>query len=185
MLAAFPAALRGESKGAFGDVVVDEGEASCFQHAEKRAKTACERCGRFLCELCDVVLRGHHYCAGCLEQATSSGDIPEFRSAYNRFDLMALAVACLPFMLAVPVFVSLFTVDMTMAIGGGFGVMVFPALVSGPIAIYLSIAYRKRNAGPWPRSKAISILAFAVGASTMGFLVLLIAFPIVTLLMSR
>src|SRR3954447_23540425 len=31
-----------------------EGEAVCFFHPEKRAECACDRCGRFICALCDL-----------------------------------------------------------------------------------------------------------------------------------
>ena len=44
-----------------------EGEAVCFFHAEKRASVACQRCGRFLCSLCDVPFGGRHLCPSCLD----------------------------------------------------------------------------------------------------------------------
>ncbi len=44
-----------------------EGEAVCFFHAEKRADVACERCGRFLCALCDLPLAGRHLCPACCD----------------------------------------------------------------------------------------------------------------------
>lgn len=46
-----------------------EGEAACFFHPEKRAAIACERCGRFLCTLCDVPFGGKHLCPLCLDTA--------------------------------------------------------------------------------------------------------------------
>lgn len=44
-----------------------EGEAACYFHPEKRATVACERCGRFLCALCDVPFSGKHLCPSCLD----------------------------------------------------------------------------------------------------------------------
>ncbi len=44
-----------------------DGEAVCFFHPEKRAATTCERCGRFLCALCDVPFGGKHLCPSCLD----------------------------------------------------------------------------------------------------------------------
>jgi hypothetical protein len=44
-----------------------EGEAVCFFHGEKRATVACQRCGRFLCSLCDVPFGGRHLCPSCLD----------------------------------------------------------------------------------------------------------------------
>jgi hypothetical protein len=44
-----------------------EGEAACYFHAEKRATVSCERCGRFLCALCDMPFAGRHLCPACLD----------------------------------------------------------------------------------------------------------------------
>jgi ribosomal protein S27E len=46
-----------------------EGEAVCFFHPEKRAAASCQRCGRFLCALCDVPFGGKHLCPSCLDSA--------------------------------------------------------------------------------------------------------------------
>src|SRR5215207_8892602 len=50
-----------------------EGEAVCFFHPEKRAECTCERCGRFICALCDFPLAGKHLCPKCLD----SSKLPE------------------------------------------------------------------------------------------------------------
>jgi hypothetical protein len=50
-----------------------EGEAVCFFHPEKRAECSCERCGRFICALCDMPLAGRHLCPKCLD----SSKLPE------------------------------------------------------------------------------------------------------------
>jgi hypothetical protein len=44
-----------------------EGEAVCFFHPEKRAAASCQRCGRFVCTLCDVPFGGKHLCPSCLD----------------------------------------------------------------------------------------------------------------------
>ncbi len=177
-IAAFPAALRPCVKGGFGDLIVEDTESACFHHAGKRAKSACDGCGRFLCDLCDIRMQGRHYCSSCLEHAARFGSIPELESAYSRFDLLSLAVACLPLMLALPVFLALSFIALEVAVGAGLGMLLFPALFSAPIAMYLSIAYRKRSTGPWPRSKATSIVAFIIAACVLAILVAVISFPI-------
>jgi hypothetical protein len=53
-----------------------EGEAVCFFHPEKRAAASCQRCGRFLCTLCDVPFGGKHLCPACLD----STKLPELVS---------------------------------------------------------------------------------------------------------
>jgi len=44
-----------------------EGEAACFFHSEKRADCTCDRCGRFICALCDLPFAGRHFCPKCLD----------------------------------------------------------------------------------------------------------------------
>ncbi len=46
-----------------------EGEATCFFHPGKRAERPCDRCGRFLCTLCDLPFGQRHLCPACLEVA--------------------------------------------------------------------------------------------------------------------
>src|SRR5215204_468204 len=46
-----------------------EGEAVCFFHPEKRAECTCEKCGRFVCALCDMPLGGRHLCPKCLDSS--------------------------------------------------------------------------------------------------------------------
>jgi hypothetical protein len=67
-IALFPAFSRPPEtvSTASGEQALD-GESVCFFHPEKRAAVACERCGRFLCALCDVPFGGRHLCPSCLD----------------------------------------------------------------------------------------------------------------------
>jgi hypothetical protein len=53
-----------------------EGEAACFFHGEKRAERSCERCGRFICALCDMPLGDKHVCPKCLDSSKMPELIP-------------------------------------------------------------------------------------------------------------
>src|SRR5689334_22847096 len=64
----FPAFFRETASGQPAENVLIQGESSCFYHAQKKALTVCEICGRFLCALCDVELNGQHLCPVCLER---------------------------------------------------------------------------------------------------------------------
>src|SRR4051812_32058662 len=44
-----------------------EGDATCFFHPTKRAERPCDRCGRFLCTLCDLPVGTRHLCPSCLK----------------------------------------------------------------------------------------------------------------------
>src|SRR5262249_43696258 len=96
-----------------------EGEAVCFFHPEKRAATSCERCGRFLCALCDVPFGGKHLCPTCLD-ASKLPDLVNRRIVWSQ---MSLIVGFLPFLLGI--FCSPFS----------FGIF----LIGGPAAIILAL----------------------------------------------
>lgn len=69
-----------------------EGEAVCFFHPEKRAAVSCQKCGRFLCTLCDVPFGGKHLCPSCLDSAK----LPELLSKRLVWGQLALILGWLP-----------------------------------------------------------------------------------------
>src|SRR3954470_7399428 len=71
-----------------------EGEATCFFHPEKRAERPCDRCGRFLCALCDLPLGARHLCPACLKSgAEQDAALPELVSRRVSWGRMALLLA--------------------------------------------------------------------------------------------
>ena len=52
-------------------------EAVCFFHPENRAALACDRCGRFLCAVCDMPLGTRHLCPTCLTSGLGGEKLPE------------------------------------------------------------------------------------------------------------
>lgn len=48
-----------------------EGEAACFFHPANRADLSCERCGRFICAVCDMTIGARHICPTCLSSGLS------------------------------------------------------------------------------------------------------------------
>lgn len=97
-ITAFPALERAPVAGATGELVVVDGEASCFHHPNKRAVVPCSACGRFLCALCDVAVEDHHYCAGCLEKGARQGTIRALERSRTRYDNIALSLVTVPFL---------------------------------------------------------------------------------------
>jgi DNA-directed RNA polymerase subunit RPC12/RpoP len=43
-----------------------EGEAACFDHPAKRAVAVCQHCGRFVCQLCAIVIGDGVSCPSCV-----------------------------------------------------------------------------------------------------------------------
>src|SRR5512138_2820046 len=69
----FPALFRPIATGRDGELVIADGEATCFYHTTKRAVRPCDGCGRFLCALCDCELHNQHFCPACLEVGKTKG----------------------------------------------------------------------------------------------------------------
>ena len=43
-------------------------QATCFFHPDKAFQACCQRCGRFVCALCDLQLGAEHVCPACFER---------------------------------------------------------------------------------------------------------------------
>lgn len=71
-----------------------DGEASCFFHAQNRAETACEGCGRYLCSVCSVDFNGQKLCPSCLEGKATRRKLPENQRVLH--DRIALLLAFFP-----------------------------------------------------------------------------------------
>jgi len=89
----FPALVRpAPAAPAVGPTVIGA-ESSCFYHAHKRASVACDVCGRFLCDLCDVQIEGQHRCAQCIESSAKDTKTVRAGQRYIYYDSIALVVA--------------------------------------------------------------------------------------------
>lgn len=117
-----------------------DGEASCFEHASKKAVAACNRCGRFVCALCRMEAQGAVWCPTCLVSGISKYDLPTMENQRTLYDSMALGMAALPLCL------------------------LYMAIFTGPVALYLTIRYWKRPSSLIPRTKWRLILAAILGA---------------------
>jgi len=59
-----------------------ESSSACANHPRNVAVTSCERCGLFICSLCELELFGGKYCPACFDRMTQEGgDVQkEFRN---------------------------------------------------------------------------------------------------------
>jgi hypothetical protein len=92
----FPAMTRVANSVPTAQAVLEESEAACFYHADKRAVIPCSACGRFLCSLCDVELHGSHFCPGCLEIGTRKGRLPSLERSRTRYDRIVWTLLIVP-----------------------------------------------------------------------------------------
>ena len=72
-------------------------QATCFFHPDKAFQACCQRCGRFVCALCDLQLGAEHVCPACFERGRSSTGTEarkaEWRYRDVLYDSMALTIA--------------------------------------------------------------------------------------------
>ena len=52
-----------------------DGATGCVHHPRNAAVATCDRCGRFICELCRIGVDGKGFCPGCFERLSSEGAI--------------------------------------------------------------------------------------------------------------
>lgn len=113
----YPALVNGLATGQTGERLLNQKEASCFYHPEKRAHLPCSACGRFMCALCDIELEGKHICPICLENGKTSEKMTRLVDRRVSYDRIALMVALLPIL------------------------TIWFTIITAPIALFLSIRY--------------------------------------------
>jgi AhpD family alkylhydroperoxidase len=133
----FPAFLR-ESGGSAAELAVEGSEAACFYHARKKAVVPCDRCGRFLCTLCQVELSGENWCPSCIALHRKQGKLAGLDNRRMLYDNIALLLAVGP--VAVVVF-SLFT------------------LFTAPATLFVVFRYWRAPSSLVPRTKVRFVIA--------------------------
>lgn len=124
----FRSLFHATGKGLAAQKIDQDGLASCFFHPRKKASIPCDRCGRFLCTLCDVDWGGQHVCPACIE-AQLSTPAGESDQAVKKtlYDRIAMGLAVLPLILII-------TLPLT--------------AITAPVAIYMAIRYWNRIRHP-------------------------------------
>jgi hypothetical protein len=150
-LTLFPALFRPAPQIDPQSLLTAEGDATSFEHTTKRAVAVCHKCGRFLCALCEVQIAGQVWCPSCLIPANSPSPIQALEKRRTLFDSIALALATLPAML------------------------IYPAFLAAPTAVYLSIRYWKKPSSIVPRGKWRFVLALLFALAELGLMVFGIA----------
>lgn len=135
---AFPALFREPTRGSDGERIFNETDSACFYHADKKAATVCDNCGRFLCDLCDVSIANRHLCPACTDAARKKSDATSLNNERVLRDDIAVSLAILP-------------------------LLVWPiTIVTAPFAVYYAIHHWKSPTSLIPRTKVRFILAIVV-----------------------
>ena len=120
-------------------------QATCFFHPDKAFQACCQRCGRFVCALCDLELGAEHICPACFERGRthSGGDVSKAEWRYRDvlYDSIAVTV-------------------------GWAWILFWPVIVAAiPSVITLHVKYRKA-----PRSYLIPRSGWRFWAAYVGLL---------------
>ena len=137
-VAVFPALMARPDVHPQQPVLADD-EAACFYHAGKRAAVPCDRCGRFLCDLCDVNVGGRHLCPPCIETGVAGGEYAHLAARRIVYDTAALELA------------------------------VAPLIVTPLIALYLALRYASAPSSVVPRGRTRWTLAVVLAVAQIGF----------------
>jgi hypothetical protein len=92
-IVAFPAIAI--PSGASSIVACEPGDSGCFFHANNRAETICDGCGRFLCGLCSITFGKRKLCPDCVYRNRRQKSDPLLIDQAVLFDNIALAVLVL------------------------------------------------------------------------------------------
>jgi len=105
-------------------------QATCFFHPDKAFQACCQRCGRFVCALCDLQLGAEHVCPSCFERGRGSSVPEPGKAEWRHRDVLYDSIA--------------------LTVGGGW-ILFWPTIVAAiPTVIVLHVKFRKA-----PRSSLI------------------------------
>lgn len=70
-------------------VATVDGSNACANHARNAAVTTCQRCGLFICSLCDMNVGSGSYCPSCFERLRSGNELKGTGTRYRDYATMA------------------------------------------------------------------------------------------------
>jgi len=129
-------------------------QATCFFHPDKAFQACCQRCGRFVCALCDLQLGAEHVCPTCFERGRADSGAESGKAEWRYRDVLYDSIA--------------------VTVGWAW-IIFWPTIVAAlPAVIFLHVKYRKA-----PRSYLIPRSGWRFWVAYAGFvwLPLLIAIP--------
>lgn len=128
-------------------------QATCFFHPEKAFQACCQRCGRFVCALCDLQLGAEHVCPTCFERGRGESGGVTSQAEWRYRDVLYDSVA--------------------LTLGWG-SILFWPAVVvTIPATIFLHVKYRKA-----PRAYLIPRSGWRFWVAYLGFIWPLLVFAI-------
>lgn len=102
-------------------------QATCFFHPDKAFQACCQRCGRFVCALCDLQLGAEHVCPMCFERGRGDSGTGAGKAEWRYRDVLYDSIA--------------------VTVGWGWIIFWPTIIVALPAVIFLHWKYRKAPRG--------------------------------------
>ncbi|HYI07839.1 MAG TPA: hypothetical protein VEK57_02105 [Thermoanaerobaculia bacterium] len=99
-----------------------EGANACANHTRNAAVTSCQRCGLFICSLCEMNLGTGSYCPSCFDRMRTEGSLQTGVRKYRDYAGMSLSAVIFGLLLWFP-----------------FGIVI------GPLAVHYALKGRKQR----------------------------------------
>lgn len=120
-------------------------QATCFFHPDKAFQACCNRCGRFVCALCDLQLGAEHICPTCFERGRAGTGTDADKAEWRYHDVLYDSIAV--------------TI-------GWVWILFWPVIIAAlPAVIILHVKYRKA-----PRSYLVPRSGWRFWVAYAGFL---------------
>ena len=132
-----------------------EGASACANHARNAAVTSCDRCGLFICSLCEMSVGGTAHCPSCFDHLRAEGSLHAGARKYRDYASMAYVASLVGFLFS----------------------FLLLGLPFGALAIYYAVKGRRQRREEG-RSTAGMVMMMIIGAlevlSSIAFAALLI-----------
>lgn len=135
-----------------------DGANACANHLRNAATASCQRCGLFICALCDMNVGTGSYCPSCFERARAEGTL----TAARRYRDFA-------------------TVARSSALAGLIFSFMFLGLPFGAVAMYFGIKARKQRKSEGRSTVGVTLVAvlgmleILAGLASIAFVIYAIA----------
>jgi uncharacterized paraquat-inducible protein A len=136
-----------------------DGANACANHARNAATASCQRCGLFICALCDMNVGAGSYCPSCFERVRTEGTLQAAARRYRDHAMMARSAV----------------------IAGLLFSFMFLGLPFGAVGVYYSIKARQQRRDEGRSLTGVTVLMILAvleilgGLAAIGFLIFLIA----------
>ena len=105
----FPAVMEKAENNDRSQLLMEDGQSSCFYHPAKQAVSHCSSCGRFLCGLCHLEIDGKALCPQCLENRKNEGELDSLENKRTLYDSLAFLIAGISSFPVFAIYFSYFT----------------------------------------------------------------------------